>query len=687
MFEDLNEPQLRAARHGDGPLLVVAGAGSGKTKTLASRVAYLLGEGVTPERILLLTFTRRASQEMLARAQRLTSGGGAALEGAAARVWGGTFHSVANRLLRTYGRALGVQPQFTIMDQTDAADLINLIRSESDVGQGERRFPKKDTLAAIYSRSVNSGTRLGDILSKHFPWCEEFHDAIKPIFETYTVRKRVQGVLDYDDLLLYWNALAATSPAGDKLGELFDHILVDEYQDTNSLQANILRNMRRSSNNVMAVGDDAQAIYSFRAATVANILEFPNHFPGTTIVKLEQNYRSTQPILAASNAVIAQAKKRYAKELRSEARSDQKPLLHTCVDESQQSDRVCETILEHREQDIPLTEQAVLFRASHHSAALEIELARRNIPFVKFGGLKFLEAAHVKDMLCFLRILENPWDEVSWFRILQLLNGVGAATAHSVMKALGVRREEPIGDDSELEHSPLAILAAVTPKVPRPAREELRDLSAAFIDCLGDDVAPAVQVERLRKFYEPIFHRVYDNAHVRLRDLEQLTQIASGYPTRSRFISDLTLDPPMSTGDYAAPPLLDEDYLILSTIHSAKGMEWDVVHVIHAADGMIPSDMSAGDEEEIEEELRLFYVALTRARHHLHVYFPLRYYHRRNGLDDAHNYAQLTRFIPGAIRPLFEETAAPAARQDTPIPVGMSGTPAAVEDFLAGLWT
>jgi DNA helicase-2/ATP-dependent DNA helicase PcrA len=687
MFEDLNGPQLRAATHGDGPLLVVAGAGSGKTKTLAARVAYLLSEGVTPERILLLTFTRRASQEMLARAQKMTAAGGGALEGAAARVWGGTFHSVANRLLRTYGRALGVQPQFTIMDQGDAADLMNLIRSELEVGQGERRFPKKDTLVAIYSRSVNSGTRLGDILAKHFPWCEEFHDGIKPIFEEYTVRKRLQGVLDYDDLLLFWNALAATSPGGDIIGDLFDHIMVDEYQDTNSLQASILRNMRRASNNVMAVGDDAQAIYSFRAATVANILEFPQHFPGATIVKLEQNYRSTQPILAASNAVIAQAKNRYTKELWSEARSDQMPLLHTCVDEAQQSDIVCQTILEHREQDVPLVQQAVLFRASHHSATLEVELARRNIPFVKYGGLKFLEAAHVKDMLCFLRILENPWDEVSWFRILQLLNGVGAATAHSVMKALGVRRQEPVGDDGELERSPLAILAAVTPRVPRPAREELRDLSAAFNDCLDDDVAPAVQVERLRKFYEPIFHRTYDNAHVRLRDLEQVTQIASGYPTRSRFISDLTLDPPVSTGDYAAPPLLDEDYLILSTIHSAKGMEWDVVHVIHAADGMIPSDMAAGDEDEIEEELRLFYVALTRARRDLHVYFPLRYYHRRSGFDDAHSYAQLTRFIPADVKTFFEEKAAPAVAAEAASPVGVTGTPVAVEDFLAGLWS
>jgi DNA helicase-2/ATP-dependent DNA helicase PcrA len=687
MFEELNEAQRRAATHGDGPLLVVAGAGSGKTKTLASRVAHLLSEGIPPERVLLLTFTRRASQEMLARAQVMAAAGGLP-EGLASRVWGGTFHSVSNRLLRTYGRALGVEPQFTIMDQSDAADLMNLIRSELDALKGERRFPKKDTLVAIYSRSVNSGSRLGDILSKHFPWCEDFHDPIKEIFESYMVRKRLQGVLDYDDLLLYWNALAATDPVGKQVAGLFDHILVDEYQDTNALQASILRNMRRTSNNVMAVGDDAQAIYSFRAATVANILDFPLHFPGTTIVKLEQNYRSTQPILAASNAVIAQAKKRYAKELWSDAGSHQLPVLHTCVDESAQSDRICEVVLENREQDVPLMEQAVLFRASHHSAALEIELARRGIPFVKFGGLKFLEAAHVKDMLCFLRILENPWDEVSWFRVLQLLNGVGAASAHTVMRSLGVRRTEARNDETPGPRSPLAILATDPPRVPRAGREELVEMSSALLDCSSDDdTPPAVQVERLRKFYEPIFHRIYDNAAVRLRDLEQLAQIASGYPTRSRFIADLTLDPPASTGDYAGPPLLDEDYLILSTIHSAKGCEWDVVHVIHAADGMIPSDMAAGDEDEIEEELRLFYVALTRARRDLHVYFPLRYYHRRSGLDDAHNYAQLTRFLPRDLLPLFEQRAEEAQNEPAPEPVGVSGTPRAVEDFLAGLWT
>ncbi|MEA2461322.1 MAG: ATP-dependent helicase UvrD/PcrA [Actinomycetota bacterium] len=684
MFEDLNEAQRRAATHGDGPLLVVAGAGSGKTKTLASRVAFLLSEGVAPESILLLTFTRRAAQEMLSRAQSMTQGMASVPEGAASRVWGGTFHSVANRLLRTYGRALGVPPHFTIMDQGDAGDLMNLIRSELEVAQGERRFPKKDTLVAIYSRSVNSGTRMGDLLSKHFPWCEEFHDDIKPIFETYTVRKRQQGVLDYDDLLLYWNALSATQPVGDQVGDLFEHILVDEYQDTNVLQSDILRNMRRNRKNVMAVGDDAQAIYSFRAATIANILDFPVHFPGTTIVKLEQNYRSTQPILAASNAVIGQAKKRYTKELWSDAASDELPVLHTCLDEPQQSDSVCEVILEQREQDVPLMQQAVLFRASHHSAMLEIELAKRNIPFVKYGGLKFLEAAHVKDMLCFLRILENPWDEVSWFRVLQLLNGVGAATAHGVMKSLGVRRNETEEDAG----SPLARLFAERPRVPRSARSELDEMAAALDDCTAEEeVSPAVQVERIRRFYEPIFHRLYDNPIVRLRDLEQLTQIASGYPTRGRFITDLTLDPPVSTGDYAAPPMLDEDYLILSTIHSAKGCEWDVVHVIHAADGMIPSDMATGDEDEIEEELRLFYVAMTRARHHLHVYFPLRYYHRRGGFDDAHSYAQLTRFIPAEVRPLFESRSPATTEDDVPQPVGVSGTPVAVEDFLVGLWS
>ncbi len=425
-LEELNPAQRRAVTHGDGPLLVVAGAGSGKTKTLACRVAYLIDRGIRPERILLLTFTRRAAREMLGRAERLTG------RGASGKVWGGTFHSVANRLLRMYGNAFGLSPNFTVMDQSDGADLMDLLRSELGFAEKGRRFPKKDTLTSIYSRTVNSATPLGEVIRKHFPWCAVTEDDLQDIaaiFEAYTERKRAQQILDYDDLLLYWRALGAAPEMAERIEALFDHVLVDEYQDTNGIQADILSSLRTKNHNVMVVGDDAQAIYSFRAASVENILEFPKRFPNTTIVKLEQNYRSTTAILAATNRVIAHSDRRYTKELWSTKTSEDRPKLITCVDEPQQSDEVCARVLALREQGLRLTDQAVLFRTGHHSAQLEIELALRNIPFVKFGGLKFVEAAHVKDVLAMLRILENPFDELAWFRVLQLIEGVGAATA------------------------------------------------------------------------------------------------------------------------------------------------------------------------------------------------------------------------------------------------------------------
>jgi DNA helicase-2/ATP-dependent DNA helicase PcrA len=637
-LERLNPSQREAVEHLGGPLLVVAGAGSGKTWTLACRVARLVDRGVLPERILLLTFTRRAAREMLSRAERLTG------ERSVGRVWGGTFHAVGNRLLRLHGRALGLRPHFTVMDRTDSADLMDLIRGDLGLGATERRFPRKDTLADIYSRTVNAQTKLREVLDAEFPWCAEELDGVRQIFEAYTARKREHHCLDYDDLLLYWHALASTPGGGDQVAAMFDHILVDEYQDTNALQADILCATRPNGEDVMVVGDDAQAIYAFRAATVRNILEFPDRFPGTRLVRLEQNYRSTQPILDVSNAVIALSPQRHEKTLWSERRSDRQPVLFTCLDEPDQSDAVCRAVLDHREQGVPLKEQAVLFRAGHHSDLLEVELSRRNIPFIKYGGLKFMEAAHVKDALAVLRVLENPRDEVSWFRVFQLLEGVGPATARRL-----VREVSPNGESVDRSLVELATAAAV----PGPARPGLDELASVARDC-GADVPPPAQLGRVRRFLEPILARRYDHADARLRDLEQLEQLAAGYPTRGRFLADLALEPPTSTAELAGPPLLDEDYLVLSTIHSAKGGEWDVVHVIHAADGMIPSDMATGDEERIEEERRLLYVALTRARDALYVYFPLRYHRRNHGYEDRYHHAQITRFLPEEIRGLFE---------------------------------
>lgn len=698
----LNPAQREAASAGHEPLLVLAGAGTGKTATLAARVAHLLGTGAPPERVCLLTFSRRASQEMLARAARHTN---ASVTG---RVWGGTFHAVGNRILRLHGHLLGLDPSFTVLDQSDAADLFGLVRhdlglsagatasSGASAGRGApgsaRRFPRKDTLAAIYSRMVNAGEKLQDILDTAFPWCRDDTDGIRDVFTAYTRRKREQQVLDYDDLLLCWRALA-TVPGGDQLLRgLFDHVLVDEYQDTNAIQADILAALRPDGRGLTVVGDDAQAIYSFRAATAKNILGFPDRFPGTTIVRLEQSYRATPPLLAVANTLMGEAREGYGKSLWSERPGRHRPVLRTCADEATQAEAVCGSVLAHREQGVSLHQQGVLFRAAHHAAVLELALTQRNIPFVKYGGLKFLEAAHVKDLLALLRILDNPFDELAWFRVLQLVDGVGPATAQRVMAALGVRRT---GDGSEPTTpadpavTPLARLLAAPPAVGPASRAEMALLRSALGDCAATALPPAGDIERLRTFLDPVVERVYDGAQARVADLEQLQGIASRSPSRGRFLADITLDPPASTEDLAGPPLLDEDWLVLSTVHSAKGLEWDVVHIIHAADGMFPSDMATGSVEDIEEERRLFYVATTRARDRLEVNVPLRYHHHRHRLDDSHGFAQLSRFLSPAVRGLMDtEHVGPSAPDDDGPAVSLARADlTAVDTYLADLWT
>ncbi|HOJ40792.1 MAG TPA: ATP-dependent helicase, partial [bacterium] len=436
---------------------------------------------------------------------------------------------------------------------------------------------------------------------------------LKQLFRRYVERKQKQQVLDYDDLLLYWEQLLVDDRMADEVGGRFDHILVDEYQDTNLIQGNILRRMRRKNKNIMVVGDDAQSIYSFRGATVRNILDFPRHFPGTTIITLDQNYRSTMPILRVTNAVISQARERYTKNLWSERKTGQRPVLATCADETYQDTFVADTILKHHEAGIPLHRQAVLFRAGHHSDSLEIELARRQIPFRKYGGLRFLETAHVKDLLGFLKIVENPRDELSWFRVLQLLKGVGPATASEAMKFVWQHGYEP------------AVLSEFNG--PAIVREEIKRLGGLFRQLKELTRQPAAQVELVRRFYQPLLPQLYENAPARQKDLENLEKIASRYKSLTSFLIDLTLEPPTSTSDLAGPADREDDWLVLSTIHSAKGCEWDVVFLIHASDGCLPSDMSADSPEEIEEELRLAYVAMTRARDFLYVSWPLRYYH------------------------------------------------------------
>ncbi|MFC1999969.1 ATP-dependent helicase [Chloroflexota bacterium] len=628
-LKNLNPQQLEAVTHADGPLLVVAGAGSGKTRTLAYRVAYLISQGVRPESILLLTFTRRAAEEMLKRAASAIPEGFAGIN----HVWGGTFHATANRILRIYAPSAGLSPDFTIIDRSDAEDFLDVIRHEMSFSKSYRRFPRKSTCMEIYSRRINGDEDLENVLKKYFPWCQMWEPELKQLFRKYVDRKQKQDVLDYDDLLLYLYQLLQDDVVAESLGSRFDHILVDEYQDTNRIQAGILAGMRRQNSNIMVVGDDAQSIYSFRSATVRNMLDFPSQFPGTTIIPLEQNYRSTKSILETTNRVVAQASERYSKEIWSERRGGQRPQMITCVDEYHQDEEVIRRVLEHYEQGIPLRKQAVLFRASSHSSSLELALTRKNIPFRKYGGLRFLEAAHIKDLVSILRILENPRDEIAWFRVLQLLSGIGPVTAASVFQHVADNGYDP--------------RALATFHTPPAARDEMAGLVSLVKDLVEiQDESPAVQIDRIRRFYDPILDRTYENAGPRANDIEHLGELASRYRSRREFLADLVLEPPISTGDFAGSPILDEDWLVLSTIHSAKGLEWDTVFLIHAADGCLPSDMATGDDEDIEEELRLTYVAMTRARDFLYVLWPLRFYSRTPGrLTDGHTYAQCSRFF------------------------------------------
>ncbi|WP_192181384.1 ATP-dependent helicase [Mesorhizobium amorphae] len=646
----LNDQQRQAVEHGDGmvaaPLLVIAGAGSGKTNTLAHRVAHLIVKGADPRRILLMTFSRRAATEMAKRVERIAGEvlGRDASVITDALTWAGTFHGIGARLLRDYALEIGLDPAFTIHDREDSADLMNLARHELGFSKTESRFPTKGTCLAIYSRAVNAQAPLGEVLGSAFPWCAGWADQLKALFAAYVEAKQAQNVLDYDDLLLYWAQMAAEPEIAAHLGSRFDHVLVDEYQDTNRLQASILTALKPDGSGLTVVGDDAQSIYSFRAAEVRNILDFPKQFAqAAAIVTLERNYRSTETILAAANAVISEASERFTKNLWTERKSSQKPKLVSVRDEAEQANYVCQAILAEREAGTVLKSQAVLFRASHHSGPLEIELTRRNIPFVKFGGLKFLDAAHVKDMLAMLRFAENPRDRVAGFRVLQLLPGIGPSAASQIVETMATSLDEAMG------------LARYRP--PQRAAEDWPAFIALYSALRAGAKWPA-DLEQVRLWYEPHLERIHEDATTRRADLLQLEQIASGYASRERFLTELTLDPPDATSDQAGPPHRDEDYLILSTIHSAKGQEWKNVFVLNSVDGCIPADLGVGTKEDIEEERRLLYVAMTRARDSLHLVMPQRFFvHGQAARGDRHVYASRTRFIPASILAAFEQTA------------------------------
>jgi DNA helicase II / ATP-dependent DNA helicase PcrA len=624
-----------------------------------------VANGADPRRILLMTFSRRAAVEMTRRVERIgreaatanqAGGAGSALIGtlggslASALPWAGTFHAVGARLLRDYATHIGIDAAFTIHDREDSADLMNLVRHDLGFSAKESRFPTKATCLAIYSRAVNAEEDLAAVLMKAYPWCASWEDELRTLFAAYLDAKQRQHVLDYDDLLLYWAQMMCEPSIAADIAARFDHVLVDEYQDTNRLQASVLMRLKPDGHGLTVVGDDAQAIYSFRAATVRNILDFPTQFrEPAAVVTLARNYRSTEPILAASNAVISLAAERFTKDMWSGRTSSDRPRLVTVTDEAEQARYVAFRVLENRERGSALKAQAVLFRASHHSAALEIELAVRGIPFVKFGGLKFLDSAHVKDVLACLRFAENPRDRVSGFRVLQLLPGIGPAKAGHIL-------------DASAAATALAELRA-----PGAERTEWQAFAEMIRHLSLRLAAWPTEIQSVRRWYEPHLERRHEDAPARKADLLQLEEIAASYPSRERFLTELTLDPPDATSDEAGPAHRDEDYLILSTIHSAKGQEWSSVFLLNTVDGCIPSDLAAGETEEIEEERRLLYVAMTRAKNDLDLIVPQRFYvHQQSRGGDRHLYAARTRFIPDALLRHFEQRTWPVRAATSP---------------------
>jgi DNA helicase-2/ATP-dependent DNA helicase PcrA len=665
----LNPQQRAAAIHpSDRALLVIAGAGSGKTNTLAHRVAHLVAQGEDPRNILLLTFSRRAAAEMIRRVERLAGSlpGCRAPQALASFITAGTFHAIGARLLREFAPRIGLDEAFSIHDREDSADLMNLVRHERGLSSTDRRFPHKGTCLAIYSRVVNTEEPLDRVLAAQFPWCAGWETELRDLFGVYVEAKQAQNVLDYDDLLLYWSGMMCEASIAAELGARFRHVLVDEYQDTNRLQASILLALKPTGEGVTVVGDDAQSIYAFRGATVRNILEFPDRFaPRASVVLLEQNYRSTPAILAAANAVMDLAAERFTKNLFSERGSGTRPALLAVVDEAAQARCVVEQVLARRETGVALRAQAVLFRASHHSLQLELELARRNVPFVKFGGLKFLEAAHVKDLLACLRWAQNPRDRVAGFRVLLLLPRVGPKTAARTLDEIAA----PADPRSALDQCSAASAAGA----------DWKELASLLRALAPPRSAWPADFAAIRHWYEPLLQLRYEDANVRLADLAALEHIAATYSSRERFLTELTLDPPGATSDVSADPSRDDDYLILSTIHSAKGQEWNSVHVLNAVDGCIPSDLGTSSSAEIEEERRLLYVAMTRAKDELALVVPQRFYVHQQAPDgDRHVYATRTRFIPPALEPHFQLRAWPDAAVESPGAHAMQ-TPASID--------
>ena len=658
-LESLNNAQRKAAGYGEpvpdaplkaGPLLVIAGAGTGKTNTLAHRVAHLVLNGVDPSRIMLLTFTRRAALEMRRRALEILRKalddtlGGKSQALAQRLTWTGTFHSLGNRLLRHYAPQLGLDPNFTVIDRSDAADLMDQLRTELGFAAKEQRFPRKDTCLAIYSFRVNTQKSLAETLQLQFPWCQQWEQDLTKLYRSYVERKQKLALLDYDDLLLYWQVLVSEPKLAKHVSSNFDHILVDEYQDTNALQARILDALKPDGAGLTVVGDDAQSIYSFRAAAVENILGFAQRYaPPAEVVPLGQNYRSTQMVLDASNALMAEAPRQYRKHLLAARGPGPLPRYVSVDDLESQAEYVAQQVLLRREAGVALRRQAVLFRTSSHSDLLEIELTRRKIPFTKYGGLKFLEAAHVKDMISVLRWADNPRNTMASFRALQLLPGMGPVNARWTQDAITeaggsmqAMRSVKVNSQSDRDYQRLVELM-----------EQLREPGRPW---------PG-QLRLVREWYQPHLERMFDHFHTRIGDLDQLEQLSGQFPSRERFLTELTLDPPNAASDLSGKAHQDEDYLVLSTIHSAKGMEWDTVFVLNVVDGSFPSEFATGKQQMVDEERRLLYVAMTRARNELLLLQPLKFpLTQQAPRGDAHVYGGRSRFVTEKVLKCFEQS-------------------------------
>jgi DNA helicase-2/ATP-dependent DNA helicase PcrA len=675
-IDRLNQEQRAAATFEGDQLRILAGAGTGKTTALTARVAWLVASGIPAERIMALTFTRRAAREMTHRCETLLAEpSGPSRASRRARIVGGTFHSIAHRTLRRHAVALGLPEGFSVLDSGDAADLIDLVRDEHGAAAAGRRFPKKGTLLDVYSRAVNTQRPLSAVIDEVAPWCADQLEPIASICRAYVNRKRVLGLVDFDDLLLYWRAAAADDRLGPLLASEIDHVCVDEYQDVNALQVDVLRALRQTDPRLTVVGDDSQAVYGFRGASPRHLLDIATVFPAISTILLERNYRSVQPILDVANAVSNGAPEGFMARLRAESPGDARPRLVRCADEDAQVDAVCEQVLAHREEGIALREQAVLVRAAHHSGLLELELSRRHIPYVKYGGLRFVEAAHVKDLICLFRLADNPRDELAWFRLLQLVEGVGPVRARRAIVALGV--DQPGTTAEILMRWPLAL-----EELPQASRRTAEALIEALQPATGESIG--AHGERLRDALAPLVVSAYDNGEARLADLDALAAAAHTAARLSDVAADLTLEPPSSTGDLAGNPSIDEDWLVISTVHSAKGLEWDVVHLLNAADGNFPSDMALTSNDGLEEERRLFYVAVTRPRRHLHVYLPLRFHYRPRGRDDDHTMSQPSRFLSAEVTNCFETVS--VARHDALAGVAIDAG-IRVEMELHALWS